>query len=136
MIAGGTVWRTIERSSGQTEKPDPRRVKELYLLAQWVTGGWGRNTTGEGPVRPEREKEIITPWCRLLDRVFPNCPWATAGKPIQEITQGTLGEKGECQITEGDGVLWETDIQYSFQAVNLHSLDCWLRQNGPVADPG
>ena len=103
----------------------------LYsLMARWRTYGYGRNTTGSGPLRTETAKDVLVPLCQLLDKVCPTVTWTQAHKLFHEIAAGTLGEQGTYAETTGDGVLEEYESTYAYQAVKLYPLHQWLSENG------
>jgi hypothetical protein len=125
-----TVWKLGERDAAGAWKADLLRDKDLYLMARWRTWGHGWNTTGSGPLRTEKEKDVMIPVCRLLDEICPIATWTNARELFREIAAGSLGKRGAYGETTGDGVLEEYESSYDYQAVRLRSLYDWLFANG------
>ena len=120
----------MERDAAGQWAVEHDRTDDLYLMARWITSGWGRNTTGEGRLQTEPEKNLFALVCGLLDNVCPIVTWTQAGKLFQEITTGTLVEQGKYEETVGDGVLEEYEFIYAYKAVKLRLLYHWLIENG------
>jgi hypothetical protein len=127
------VWRFAERDASGQWDIDRYRTEDLYLMARWVTSGWGRNTTGEGRLQTEPAKDVLTLMCRMLEAVCPTVTWTQSGKLFQAITSGTLAEPGTYEETTGDGVLEEYEFTYAYVAVKVRSLYQWLVDNGLLA---
>lgn len=104
--------------------------KEFYFLAKWKTGGYGFNTTGEGPESPEPKKELFAPLGQFLEKVCPKATRTKAEALSREIAAGSLNEQGQYEAVVGDGVIEEYHIHYSFQAVSLRAMYQWLVEQG------